>query len=154
MKRLQSMYKNLFHSAVCALVMGSGASSYAGATISDGIQSPPPQNRNASGSGIKVPPTVETAVCTVVFKSSIDAAQPLGATNPIHTLATTPAICNGNSMMAMGIAGGVNQMLATGFRLINVSHQVTTLTTAPNGKTELLISAMFAMERVNNYGMR
>jgi hypothetical protein len=92
---------------------------------------------------------VDSVVCTVVLKASIEASQGLGAGNPIDALVTVPATCVGNTMPQTQVGGGVRQMLISGFRQIGVSHQVTTLAVTPSGKAELLISAIFALERSN-----
>lgn len=90
---------------------------------------------------------VENVVCTSIVKTSIDVSRGLSAGNPIEGLSLMPVNCSGNMMTNTLVSGGVRQMLQSGFRLVSVSHQVTTLATDQTGKAELLISALFALER-------
>ena len=90
---------------------------------------------------------VENVVCTAVVKTSIEASRNLIAGNPIEALVIMPANCSGNMMANSVVNGGVRQMLQSGFRLVSVSHQVTTLVADQTGKAELLISALFALDR-------
>lgn len=124
-------------------ILFGGAALMAGSQSFAGI-APPSQ---ASASIDRNAVLADSAVCTVVIKTSIEASQVLAAGNPIDGLSSMPATCNGNMMMQLVVGGGVRQMLVTGYRLIGVSHQVTALATSPSGKAELLISAVFALER-------
>jgi hypothetical protein len=90
---------------------------------------------------------IESAVCSVVVKTPIDATWPLLAGNPIETLVGITTNCTGNMMVQNEIRGGVRLLLRQGFRIRGLSHQVTPLRTDPDGKVELLISAMFTLER-------
>lgn len=121
------------------LALGSAGSANANLRVTTVEQSGASIDRNAV--------LADSAVCTVVLKTSIEASQALGTGNPIDSLMTMPATCTGNMLTHTQMPGGVRQMLVSGFRLIGVSHQVTTLVTTPTGKAELLISAMFALER-------
>lgn len=99
---------------------------------------------------INIPPdwATESAICTVVLRAPIDASKPLQPSNPMDAMASLPAVCTGNIMQQMTIAGGVRQMMTMNFRVTTVSHQVTPIKSDPDGKTELLITAFYGMERI------
>ena len=90
---------------------------------------------------------VESAMCSVVLKTQIEAGQPLLPGNPIESMAVLPANCSGNVMEHATVSGGIRYLLQSGFRMTGVSHQTTALRTNPDGKVELLISAIYALER-------
>lgn len=90
---------------------------------------------------------VESTVCSVVVKTSIDAVKPLSGGNPIETLAGVKANCTGNMMVQAEVQGGVRLLLQQGFRVTSLSHQITPLRTDGGGNVMLLISAMFTLER-------
>jgi hypothetical protein len=90
---------------------------------------------------------VENVICTAIVKTNFEASRNLAVGNPIEELVVMPANCSGNMMVKTIVNGGVRQLLQSGFRVVSVSHQVTTLVADPTGKAELLISALFALER-------
>lgn len=97
---------------------------------------------------------VESSVCTVLVKAPIDAARPLQAGTPIDLLASMPAICTSSVTGQAPVPGGVRSLLVAGFRITAVSHTVSALPvvaaaagTPADGRVELLISAIFALER-------
>lgn len=97
---------------------------------------------------------VDSSVCTVLVKAPIDVARPLQAGTPIDLLATMPAICTSSVTGQAPVPGGVRSLLVAGFRITAVSHTVSALPVAASaagapaeGRVELLISAIFALER-------
>lgn len=100
----------------------------------------PEQNANAFW--------VDSTVCSVVLKTTIDALKPIqqGAT-PLDTLAARPATCSSNITGQTMQAAGVRGLLAAGFRVNSVSHAVTPLYSSADARVELLLSAVFALER-------
>lgn len=100
----------------------------------------PEQNANAFW--------VDTTVCSVVLKTTIDALKSIqqGAT-PLDTLAAQPATCSSNITGQTMQAAGVRGLLAAGFRVNSVSHAVTPLHSSADARVELLLSAVFALER-------
>lgn len=92
-------------------------------------------------------PWVESAVCSVAIKSELDANKPIHATTPIDNLVSAPATCTGNVMLRNELVGGVRGLLVNGWRVSSATHQVTTLRAFPSGQVELLISALFVLER-------
>jgi hypothetical protein len=89
----------------------------------------------------------ETAVCTVVKRVSMDLTKPLTTSNPIEGLATLPAVCNGRAMSKLEYGDGIRSLMGTGWTVMSVSHQVTHLGTGSNGSAEMLISAIFSIQR-------
>lgn len=94
------------------------------------------------------PQWVESTLCSVVMRAPIDAGKPLQAGNPIDTLVSQPVVCTGNATQQMPMAGGLRLMLSNGFRITSISHQITPIKFDPDGKTELLITALFGLERI------
>ena len=97
---------------------------------------------------------VESSVCTVLVKAPIDATRPLQAGTPIDLLTSMPAICTHSVTGQAPVPGGVRSLLMAGFRITAVSHTVSALPVAAaaagtpaDGRVELLISAIFALER-------
>jgi hypothetical protein len=108
----------------------------------------------ALGAAVIAPPEVdrnafwiESTVCSVVVKTPIDATKPLLAGNPIATLAGITANCTGNMMVQNEVQGGVRLLLQQGYRIRALSHQVTPLHSDAESKVDLLISAIFTLER-------
>jgi hypothetical protein len=97
---------------------------------------------------------VESTLCTVVLRAPIDAGKPLQSGNPIEAMASLPVVCTGSIMQQMPIAGGVRQMMTMGFRVTGISHQVTPIKSDADGKNELLITALFTMERASTNSTR
>ena len=50
-------------------------------------------------------------------------------------------------MLRAEIVGGVRSLLVNGWRITNVSHQITSLRMHPSGQADLLISGVFVLER-------
>jgi hypothetical protein len=100
----------------------------------------PEQNANAFW--------VDSTVCSVVLKTSIDALKPIqqGAT-PLDTLTAQPATCSSNITGQTMQAAGIRALLAAGFRVNSVSHAVTPLHSSTDARVELLLSIVFALER-------
>jgi hypothetical protein len=93
----------------------------------------------------------ETAVCTVVKRVSIDLAKPLTGSNPIEGLATLPAVCNGRAMTKLEFNDGMRSLMGLGWQITSLSHQITPLgVNAANGSSELLVSAVFGIERTGS----
>jgi len=90
---------------------------------------------------------VESAVCTLVLKTSIDIARPILSGTPIDQFSTLPATCALGTGAPVNWQGGVRALLGIGFRVKSVSHSVTNLGVVSDGKVELLLSAVFALER-------
>lgn len=97
---------------------------------------------------------VESSICTVLVKAPIDVARPLQAGTPIDLLANMAAICTSSVTGQAPVPGGVRSLLVAGFRITAVSHTVSALPVAATaagapaeGRVELLISAIFALER-------
>lgn len=91
---------------------------------------------------------VDSTVCSVVLKTSIDAIKPLAPGTPIDQLSSLGAICTSNITGQNLVAGGVRSLLAEGFRVTALSHQVVVLAPAgADGRAEVLISALFSLER-------
>lgn len=93
------------------------------------------------------PLTVETAVCSVVWKSSYEPSRAIAPANPIESLPYLPALCTSQIMSRAEIRDGVRSLLALGWRAVNTSHQTTMVGTSKDGAAELLISAIFTLER-------
>src|ERR1035437_6599690 len=79
---------------------------------------------------------IESTVCSVVVKTTIDAVNPLLSGNPVETLAGIPANCTGNMMVQSEIQGGVRLLLQQGFRVTSVSHQITPLLADGGSRSE------------------
>jgi len=91
---------------------------------------------------------VDSTVCSVVLKTSVDASKPLAPGTPIDQLSSLGAICISNITGQNQVAGGVRSLLAEGFRVTALSHHVAVLApAAADGRSELLISALFSLER-------
>jgi hypothetical protein len=90
---------------------------------------------------------VDSSVCTVVVKTSIDTTKGIqvGAT-PFDSLTSLPAICISNVGGQTLVPNGVRYLMSMGFRIKSVSHTSTSLSNMDN-KVELLLSALFALER-------
>ena len=104
----------------------------------------------------KVTETTEFMVCTVTSKSFLESGKPLylGKT-PIDSLKAETASCSSTFSGADNlVAGGVMLLLAQGYRLASASHQVTPLHRDSEGRTELLVTAVFVLERVRALGTR
>jgi hypothetical protein len=97
----------------------------------------------ASNTGIPV----ETAICTVVKRGSIDLTKPLLPSNPVETIALSPTVCNGQTLLKQDFSDGFRSLLVIGWRVTAISHQVTNLGVGANGSVELLISAIVTLER-------
>ncbi len=112
-----------------------------------GVSSPPP----AGLGGPEINPRafwVESNICSIVIKVPIDAAKPLQVGTPFDQLASLPAICTGNVSGQAPVPGGVRSLLATGYRVVAVSHQVTALPGSTlDSRSEVLITALFSLER-------
>jgi hypothetical protein len=97
----------------------------------------------------------ETAVCTVVKRVSIDLTKPLTGSNPIEGLVALPTVCNGRAMSKLEFNDGMRSLMGLGWQVTSVSHQVTPLAgNATNGSTELLVSAVFGIERVGSRNIK
>lgn len=91
---------------------------------------------------------VDSTICSVVLKTSVDAAKPLAPGTPIDQLSSLGAICTSNITGQNLVAGGVRSLLAEGFRVTAMSHHVAVLAPAvADGRAEVLISALFSLER-------
>lgn len=90
---------------------------------------------------------VDSTVCSVVSKVPMDASKPILIGTPIDQFVSAPAICTSSVSGQNQVAGGVRNLLLQGFRITGVSHSVTPLATADVGKYELLLSAIFTLER-------
>ncbi len=94
----------------------------------------------------------ETVVCTVVTKAPIDSSKKLQFGTPIDLITTAPSICTSSITGQAAVNDGVRSLINAGFRITSVSHHVTALPTAtPTGspsQVELLISAIFALQRL------
>ena len=91
---------------------------------------------------------VETNVCSVVLRAPIEANKTLQANTPIDQLSSLPAVCTSNVTGQNQVAGGVRSLIGVGHRITSVSHQVTALpNVSTDGKVELLISALFSLEK-------
>ena len=105
-----------------------------------------------AGAGYTLPTPVyqpgETTICTSVSKAALNPARPVLPNNPIDRLSLMPTICSGGGMNQSELPGGIRQLLLAGWRITQVSHQVTSLG-ASSGETgvELLISGLFVLER-------
>jgi hypothetical protein len=97
----------------------------------------------ASNTGIPV----ETAICTVVKRGALDLSKPLLPGNPIETIALTPTVCNGQTLLKQDFSDGFRSLLVVGWRVTAISHQVTNLGVGTSGSVELLISAVVTLER-------
>ncbi len=94
----------------------------------------------------------ETAVCTVIKRVSIDLAKPLTSSNPIEGLVSQPTVCNGRAMSKLEYNEGIRSLMGMGWQVTSVSHQVTALgSNAGNSSTELLVSAVFSIERSSSH---
>lgn len=90
----------------------------------------------------------ETAICTSVVKAPLNPARPVLPNNPIDRLGLMPTICTGGGMNQTEIPGGVRQLLLSGWRITQLSHQVTSLGAGnPETGVDLLISGLFVLER-------
>ena len=89
---------------------------------------------------------VDSTICTVVIKTPIEINKPIRSGTPIDQIANMPAICTSNSGQSVS-ENGVRTLLNSGFRVKGVSHSVTALGALADGKVELLLSAVFALER-------
>jgi hypothetical protein len=97
--------------------------------------------------------STESAVCTVVKRVSIDLSKPLTVSNPIESLSLLPAVCNSRVLSKMEYTDGVRSLLVIGWRVTSASHQVTSLgTNTSTGAAELLVSAVFTLERASATG--
>lgn len=114
---------------------------------SAGISTPAP----LTAGGPEVNPRafwVESSICSIVIKVPIDAAKPLQVGTPFDQLVSLPAICTGNVSGQASVPGGVRSLLATGYRVVAVSHNVSTLPGPSNdSRSEVLITALFSLER-------
>lgn len=93
---------------------------------------------------------VETAICTVVQRATIEPGRPIQLGTPIDLLPSLPAVCTSNATGQTPVAAGVRSLTVAGFRVTGVSHQVTVLPTplqTVEPRAELLISAIFSLER-------
>lgn len=91
---------------------------------------------------------VETNICSVVLRAPIETNKTLQASTPIDQLSSLPAVCTSNVTGQNQVAGGVRSLIGVGHRITGVSHQVTALPgVSPDGKVELLISALFSLEK-------
>lgn len=93
-------------------------------------------------------PQGESAICTSLAKAALNPARSVLPNNPIDRLGLMPAICSGGGMNQAEIPGGVRQLMQSGWRVIQLSHQVTPLGGVnADGNVELLISGVFVLER-------
>jgi len=91
---------------------------------------------------------VDTTICSVVLKTSIDAIKPLAPGTPIDQLSSLGAICTSNISGQNLVTGGVRSLVAEGYRVTAMSHHVAVLApAAADGRAEVLISALFSLER-------
>ncbi len=91
---------------------------------------------------------LDTTICSVVLKTSIDAAKPLAPGTPIDQLSSMGAICTSNITGQSLVTGGVRSLLAEGFRVTALSHHVAVLGhAAAEGRSEVLVSVLFSLER-------
>ena len=130
--KLKTMKLNTdFLAGFAALVVSSGLHmAYAGSPVHEVVGS------------------TESAVCTVVKRVTIDASKPLTTTNPIEGISTLPTVCNSRIFSKSEYVDGIRSLLVIGWRITSASHQVTTLgPNASTGAVELLISAVFSLER-------
>ena len=90
---------------------------------------------------------VDSSLCTVVLKTSVEPGKPIQPGTPIDQLASLPAICTSNMTGQSTVPGGVRSQMMNGFRITGVSHSVTPLGLMSDGRQELLISMVVALER-------
>jgi hypothetical protein len=90
---------------------------------------------------------VDTTVCSVVLKTSINAVASIQQGTPIDSLIGQPAICTSSVTGQAQVATGVRQVIGNGFRITGVSHSVTVIGLPTNERSELLLSAVFTLER-------
>ena len=90
---------------------------------------------------------VDSSVCTVVIKASVEPGKPIQPGTPIDQLASLPAICTSSMTGQNTVQGGVRSQMNIGFRITGVSHAVTPLGILSDGRQELLISMVIALER-------
>ena len=91
---------------------------------------------------------IEINTCSVVLRTSIELNQKLQPNTPIDQLSSMPAICTSNVSGQNLVSGGVRNLIGSGHRITGISHQVTVLpTVSTDGKVELLISAIFILEK-------
>lgn len=104
-----------------------------------------------AGAAMEVVPRaffVDSSICTVLARAPIDTTKPLQAGTPLDLLVSMPTICTSNVSGQTAVQGGVRSLLAAGFRITAVSHQVTPLSSTPGDpRVELLITAVFGLER-------
>ncbi len=90
---------------------------------------------------------VDSSVCTVVIKAPVEPGKPFQPGTPIDQLASLPAICTSSMTGQNTVQGGVRSQMINGFRVTGVSHAVTPLGILADGRQELLISMVIALER-------
>lgn len=90
---------------------------------------------------------VDSSICTVVIKVPVEPGKPIQLGTPIDQLATLPAICTSNMTGQNTVQGGVRSQMNIGFRVTGVSHAVTPIGVLTDGRQELLISMVIALER-------
>ena len=90
---------------------------------------------------------VDSSVCTVVIKASVEPGKAIQPGTPIDQLASLPAICTSSMTGQNTVQGGVRGQMINGFRVTGVSHAVTPLGILADGRQELLISMVIALER-------
>lgn len=90
----------------------------------------------------------ETMYCTTLYKGTAEVGKPLLAGGPLEQLANLPTFCAANGAN-IEQRDGVRGLMAAGWRAISVSHNVAVLSAAkePSDKVELLISAMYILQK-------
>ncbi len=92
---------------------------------------------------------VNTQLCSVVLKTSLDSSKSLQSGTPLDSLLDLPAVCSdGLNNRRANFPTGIRTLLEGGYRMTSVSHQVTPLShSSKDEKVELLISAIIALEQ-------
>jgi hypothetical protein len=90
---------------------------------------------------------VDTTICSVVIKTSINPTASIQQGTPVDSLIGQPAICTSSVSGQSQISTGVRQLIGNGFRITGVSHAVTVLGQSTTDRSDLLISAIFTLER-------
>lgn len=90
---------------------------------------------------------VDSSICTVVIKVPVEPGKPIQLGTPIDQLASLPAICTSSMTGQNTVQGGVRSQMNIGFRITGVSHAVTPIGIMTDGRQELLISMVVALER-------
>lgn len=124
--------------AASLALLGWAAQAHAGVS---NIQQQPPIEINTNAF------YVDSSVCTVVIKASVEPGKPIQPGTPIDQLASLPAICTSSMTGQNTVQGGVRGQMINGFRVTGVSHAVTPLGLLADGRQELLISMVIALER-------